>query len=50
MTIDKVIKILPLATAIIVGLGILKTAVYYGYFGVNIISYLAPSDVLSCFR
>jgi hypothetical protein len=49
MTIDKVIKILPLATAIIVGLGILKTAVYYGYFGVNIISYLAPSDVLTLF-
>lgn len=49
MNLDRIVKLLPLGAAILIGLGVLKTSVYYNYFGVDIMSYLSTSDVITLF-
>ena len=49
MKLDKIIKYLPLGAVILIGLGILRTSVYYNYFGIDIMSYLSTSEVLTFF-
>jgi hypothetical protein len=49
MNLDRIVKLLPLGAVILIGLGVLKTSVYYNYFGVDIMSYLTTSEVLTLF-
>lgn len=49
MTLDRIVKLLPLGAVILIGLGVLKTSIYYNYFGVDIMSYLSTTDALSLF-
>mgnify|MGYP000483180614 CR=1 FL=1 len=49
MKLDIIIKYLPLGTVIFIGLGILRTSIYYNYFGIDIMSYLSTSEVLTFF-
>lgn len=49
MALDRVVRLLPLGAAILIGLGALKTSVYYNYFGVDIMSYLTNTEVLTLF-
>ncbi|MEN9988941.1 MAG: hypothetical protein RLZZ585_1980 [Bacteroidota bacterium] len=49
MKLEKVVRILPLGAVILIGLGILRTSIYYNYFGIDIMSYLSTSEVLTFF-
>lgn len=49
MNLEKITKLLPLGGVILIGLGVLKTSVYYNYFGVDIMSYLTTTEVLTLF-
>ena len=49
MNLDRIAKLLPLGAVILIGLGVLKASVYYNYFGVDIMSYLSTSEVLTLF-
>jgi hypothetical protein len=49
MKLDIIIKYLPLGAVILIGLGILRTSIYYNYFGIDIMSYLSTSEVLTFF-
>lgn len=48
-TLDKLVKYLPLGSALLIILGVLKTSVYYNWFGVDIMSYLSITEVLTLF-
>ncbi|MEQ9165468.1 MAG: hypothetical protein RLO12_04375, partial [Fulvivirga sp.] len=43
------LKYLPFLSGFLVFLGVLKLTMYYGYFGIEIISYLSISDILIAF-
>lgn len=49
MNLEKAVQYLPLGAVILIGLGVIKTSVYYNYFGVDIMSYLTTSEVLTLF-
>jgi hypothetical protein len=49
MKLEKIVHYLPLGAVILIGLGVLRTSVYYNYFGVDIMSYLTTSEVLTLF-
>lgn len=49
MTLDRIAKLLPLGAALLIGLGVLKTSIYYNYFGVDIMTYLSTSEVVTLF-
>lgn len=49
MNLEKVVRILPLGAVILIGLGILRTSIYYNYFGIDIMSYISTSEVLTFF-
>lgn len=49
MDLVRIVKLLPLGAVILIGLGVLKTSVYYNYFGVDIMSYLSTSEALTLF-
>lgn len=49
MKLEKIVQYLPLGAVILIGLGVLRTSVYYNYFGVDIMSYLTTSEVLTLF-
>ncbi len=49
MTLEKLIKYLPLGGALLVFLGVLKQAIYFDYFGVSITHYIDTSSALTLF-
>jgi hypothetical protein len=49
MDLEKYVKLLPLGATILIGLGVLKTSIFFNYFGVDIMSYLTTSEVLTLF-
>lgn len=49
MNLERIVKLLPLGAVILIGLGVLKTSIYYNYFGVDIMSYLTTTEVLTLF-
>lgn len=49
MNLDRIVNLLPLGAVLLIALGVLKTSVYYNYFGVDIMSYLTTSEVLTLF-
>lgn len=49
MSLERIVKLLPLGAVLLIGLGVLKTSIYYNYFEVDIMSYLSTTEVLTLF-
>lgn len=47
--IDKIIKLTPLAGALLIFLGVLKLIFYYSYFDIQIINYLEFQEIITSF-